>query len=284
VTAVVQLVSNPSAGRHNAQRIAELGRAFEALGATVHLTPCRTQPPPIRDNTTHVCVAAGDGTVRHVAGAIARSGHDVVLSIYPLGTINLLAMEAGYPRDPAAFARMVLSSAPSRPHYPVRIGEGHFFACAGVGPDALAVARVSTRLKRAIGRFAYGAALAGVMFDWPRPRITLTLGERTIACEAFYAAKGRYYAGPWSVAPAARVNDPVLHVVALTRARRIDYLRFILAVTTGGDVSRLPNVEILTCTTLRAEADTPLPVQADGDIVGTLPVTLAVSETPLLFC
>ena len=284
MSAVVQLISNPSAGRHKAQRIAELGRAFEDLGATVHYTPCTHEPPPIRDDTTHVCVAAGDGTVRHVAGAIARSGYEVPLSIYPLGTINLLAMEAGYPRRPADFAKLILSSQRSRRHYPVTIGDGYFFACAGVGPDSLAVARVSSRLKRSIGRFAYGVAMLGVLASWPRHRISLTFGERSIACEAFYVAKGRYYAGPWSFAPAARVDDPVLHVVALTKARRRDYVRFIMAVVTGSDPARLPNVEILTCTTLHAEADEPLPVQADGDVVCALPVTLTVGATPLIFC
>ena len=284
MTHVVQLVSNPSAGRHKAKRIAALGKAFEAAGATVHYTPCGAGPPPIREDTTHVCVAAGDGTVRHVAGAMARGGRAVPLSIYPLGTINLLAREAGYPRRPEDFVPMVLSRDPSSPHFPVSIGDGHFFACAGVGPDAFAVAAVSTRVKRAIGRFAYGAAFAGLLLRWPRHTIRLTIGDRTVDCEAFYVAKGRYYAGPWSFAPAARVNEPVLHVVALRKAGRLNYARFALGLVTREDLGRLRNVEILTCTELRAEADGPLPVQADGDIVCALPVTMAVGTAPLIFC
>lgn len=281
---VVQIVSNPSAGRHKAARIRALGEAFEALGATVRMTPCTTEPPPIGPETTHVCVAAGDGTVRHVAGAMIRAGNAASLSIYPLGTINLLAMEAGYPRDPAAFARMVLAGEASRPHYPVTLGEGYFFACAGVGPDSLAVARVSSRLKRAIGRLAYGVAFARVLLAWPRPRIALTLGERTVTCEAFYVAKGRYYAGRWSFAREARVHEPVLHVVALTRCRRRDYARFVWALLRHRDAALLPGVAVLTGTPLTAAASEPLPIQADGDIVGTLPATMTVCEAPLLFC
>jgi diacylglycerol kinase family enzyme len=284
VSAVVQLVSNPSAGRHKARRIAELGKAFEALGATVRYTPCGTEPPPIRDDATHVCVAAGDGTVRHVAGAIARTGGAVPLCIYPLGTINLLAMEAGYPRSPEAFARMVLASDANRPHYPVTIGDGYFFACAGVGPDSLAVARVSSRLKRAIGRFAYGAAFLEILFDWPRRQIELTAGKRTLACEAFYVAKGRYYAGRWSFARDARVHEPVLHVVALTTARRVDYARFIWALLRHRDVAQLPNVEVVSGTELTVSCSEPLPLQADGDIVAHLPVAMSVCAAPLRFC
>ena len=284
MTQVVQLIANPSSGRHKARALAGLTRAFEDLGATVHYTQCGQSPPPIRDDATHVCVAAGDGTVRHVAGMIARGGHPVALSIYPAGTINLLAREAGYPADPADFAKLVLSSEPRRRHYPVALGDGDVVARAGVGPDSLAVARVSSRLKRAIGRLAYGAAILGVLASWPRHRIVLSCGESEIACEAFYVAKGRYYAGRWSFAPNARLDEPVLHVVALKTARRRDYARFVWALLGGRDPAALANVTVLTCTSLNATSDTPLPIQADGDIVGELPATMVVSEAPLVFC
>lgn len=281
---VVQLVANSGAGRHKARRIARLIRAFERLGATVHYSECGKAPPPIREDATHVCVAAGDGTVRHIAGMIANEGHAVALSIYPAGTINLLAREAGYPRHPEDFARLVLSSRPQRQHYPVTIGDGYFFACAGVGPDSLAVAHVSSSLKRWIGRLAYAASFLGLLLDWQRHRIVLTCGEGEIECEAFYVAKGRYYAGSWSFAPQARLDEPVLHIVALKAARRRDYARFVWALLRGRDVAELSNVEIRTCTSLRATSSAALPLQADGDIVGELPATLTVSEVPLAFC
>src|SRR5690606_19476787 len=144
------------------------------------------------------------------------------LSIYPAGTINLLAREAGYPTDPETFARLVLSGEPRRLHYPVMLGDGYFFACAGVGPDSFAVEQVSTRLKRRIGRLAYLAAFVRLLWRWPRHAIRLEAEGRTVECEAFYVAKGRYYAGGWSFAQQARVHDPVLHVVALPTARRRD--------------------------------------------------------------
>ena len=49
-------------------------------------------------------------------------------------------------------------------------------------------------------------------------------------------------------------------------------------------MATLANVAILTCTSLRATADSGLPIQADGDIVGTLPATMTVGEAPLIFC
>jgi diacylglycerol kinase (ATP) len=281
---VVQLFSNPRAGRHSRRRVAALAEALEARGAKVLLSESANGIPRIADDATHVCVAGGDGTVRHVADAVIRSARPVAMSIYPTGTINLLAREAAYPRKPGEFAALVLNGRARRQHYPVAIADGHFFACAGVGPDSLAVAQVSNRLKRTIGRFAYVIAAARLLAGWQRPRIELQADERRVLCEAFYVAKGRYYGGHWSFAKAARLDEPVLHVVALHRARRRDYLRFVAALAAGRDVSRLPNIETFTCTRLQASSDAPLPLQADGDIVGALPARLAVREVPLVFC
>lgn len=281
---VVQLFSNPASGGYRARRLGALVRALEGRGAIVHSCESRDGVPVIRDDATHVCVSAGDGTVRHVAGAVAKSGRPLPLSVYPAGTINLLAREAGYPRRADDFARLVLEAEPRRRHYGVSIGDGYFFACAGVGPDSLAVASVSPSAKRVIGRLAYALAFLRLLLRWPRSAIALECDGREIACEAFYVAKGRYYAGSWSFAPAARLDEPLMHVVALKTARRRDYLRFVLAVLGGDDVAGLANVEMATCTRLRASADRALPIQADGDIVGTLPATLMLSEEPLIFC
>lgn len=280
---VVQLFSNPRSGSHSRRKVAALARALEAKGAKVLLSESANGPPRIADEASHVCVVGGDGTVRHVANSVLRLPRLVSLSIYPTGTVNLLAMESACPRKPDEFAAFVLNESNRREHYPVAIGDGHFFACAGVGPDSLAVARVSSRLKRRIGRLAYAVAVGKLLLAWPRHAINLRAGERQVRCEAFYVAKGRYYAGRWSFAKEARVSDPALHVVALRRARRRDYLAFVATLAAGRDTRRLANVEAFVCTELSATADAELPFQADGDIVGALPVTLSVRDAPLLF-
>jgi diacylglycerol kinase family enzyme len=281
---IVQLFTNPGAGRRRADLVQQLEAAFEREGATVLVSLSAGEPLEIAGEATHVCVVGGDGTVRHVACAVMRCRREVRMSIYPAGTINLLAREAAYPRHPATFARLALSNAPHRLHFPVALGEDHFFACAGVSPDSFAVAGVSRGLKRAFGRFAYAVAFLRLLAHWPRHRITLSTGEREIECEAFYVAKGRYYAGGWSFAPEARVHEPLLHVVALRRARRRDYLSFIAALVTHRDVAALGNVEGFTCVELEAKAAHPLPIQADGDIVGALPADMAIRQPPLTFC
>jgi diacylglycerol kinase family enzyme len=120
-----------------------------------------------------------------------------------------------------------------------------------------------------------------MLIDWRRAPIRLAWDGGETVCEAFYVAKGRYFAGPWSFAPEASVAEPLLHVVALARARRRDFARFALAMWRGRPVAALAGVTAFTCTALTAEADAPLPLQADGDAVTTLPVRIALHETPL---
>jgi len=275
---VIQLFVNAQAGSASRRRVTALQRELETAGARVILTPTGGDTLPIDPEANHIVAVGGDGTLRHVTAALWASGTARPMSIFPTGTVNLLAREYGYRPDPISFAGLILNGRAQRLQRIARIGETMMFTCASVGPDADAVARLSPRLKRTIGRFAYGVAFLGLLVRWPRPALTLAADGQSIACEAVYIAKGRYYAGPWSFAPGAAADDPYLHVVAMKRARRRDFLRFLWALLHRGDLARNPNLIRITCASLRIEG-TAEPLQADGDIVAHLPVEIAIDPT-----
>jgi diacylglycerol kinase family enzyme len=284
-TRTVQLIYNPTAGRHCDKRLAALRLGFEARGARVILSECGPGSDiVINDEAHHVCALGGDGTIRHVAHALSRSGRSLPLSVYPGGTINLVHREILSPLDPAEHAVRALGGGSNRDHYCVQLNDTLFLACASVGPDSLAVAEVSSRLKRRVGRLAYAAAFLRNLVKWKRHEIRLASDSGEMSCEAFYVAKGRFFAGPWSFAPEAELASPLLHVIALERARRRDYARFIWALARRRDIKSLPGVVAFTCNELTAEADAALPMQADGDVVATLPIQLKLMAEPLSFC
>ena len=280
---VVQLFYNPASGSFSPARMAALAAAFEAEGARVVRSESVREVPVLDAGATHVCIAGGDGTVRHVAMMLARAGATLPVAVWPAGTINLIAREGGPSRPLARFARDLVQASLPRDHFLVTLDETMFLACASVGPDSFSVASVSGALKRRIGRLAYGVAFLGVLWRWPRPALRIDADGRGLACEAVYVAKGRYFAGPWSFAPAARVSDGLLHVVALRRARRRDFLVFCLDMLLGRDPGARANAMALTCRALAINCDVPVPVQADGDVVATCPVRLAVHPAPLPF-
>lgn len=275
---VIQLFVNAQAGSASRRQVAALRRELETAGARVIVTPTGGDELAIDPGATHVVAVGGDGTLRHVTAALWHSGTPRPMSIFPTGTVNLLAREYGYRRDPISFAGRILHGRVPRLQRIARIGETMMFTCASVGPDADAVARLSPRLKRAIGRLAYGVAFLDTLLRWPRATLALSADGESIACEAVYIAKGRYYAGPWSFAPAAAADDPCLHIVALKRARRRDFLRFLWTLLRHADLARDPNLIRLTCHRLRIEGGSE-PLQADGDIVAYLPVEIAIDPT-----
>jgi len=278
---IIQLFVNAKAGSSSRRRVAALQRELEGAGARVIVTPTGGDLIVAKE-ATHICAVGGDGTLRHVTAALWRSGQPRPMSIFPTGTVNLLAREYGYSRNPLSFAGRILRDTPPRLQRMARIGETMMFTCASVGPDADAVAGVSPALKRAIGRAAYGVAFLGTLIRWPRRVLSVEADGRTIGCEAIYVAKGRYYAGPWSFAPGAAADDPFLHVVALKRARRRDFVRFLWALLHHDDLTRDPNLIRFTCAALTI-AGAEAPLQADGDIVAHLPAEIAIDPTPQPF-
>jgi diacylglycerol kinase family enzyme len=281
----IQIIANRSAGRAREDRIAGVCDGFIRQGAEVVLTECGPdQPIVIAEGVSHVCVVGGDGTVRHVAAALATAGRDLPLSIYPGGTINLAHRELRSPVHPGRYAAYALGGENLRRHHAIRVGDALCLSCASVGPDSHAVATVSPRLKRRIGRLAYLVAFLRILVDWPRTSIRLHWEGGELACEAFYVAKGRFFAGPWSFAPEADRTRPVMHVVALRSATRRNVARFAWAVARGRCPAAAANLVAFSCTSLSAEADAALPVQVDGDPAATLPVRMAIDPISFSVC
>lgn len=277
---LVAIIYNPKSGSYSRARIKALGVAFEQLGARVVASPTTPEMVEIGSDVDRVCVVGGDGTVRQVVEALRVARRAMPLSIDPCGTVNLLSMEAPRDLSPRALAMRLLGEA-HRLQYGVAINDTIFLACASVGPEAWAVEHVSTGLKRGIGRLAYAAALVPFLVRWRRFPIRLDIGDRAIACEAFYVAKGRYFAGKWMLSPQADLCRPEMRLVVLKTARRRDMLRFWMRLLLHRAIEDLPFVEVIVCTEFRASASLPLAVQADGDIVTSLPARFALIPTPI---
>ena len=281
----IQIVVNPSAGRVRGPRLARIRRGFERAGAEVVLTECGPgRPVAIAEDVSHVCVVGGDGTIRHVAAALVAAERDLPLSIYPAGTINLAHRDLRSPLDPDRYAAYALAGGVRPRHHALRVGSALCLSCASVGPDSHAVAAVSPRLKRRIGRLAYGVAFLRVLLNWPRKPIRLTWEAGELACEAVYVAKGRFFGGPWSFAPEADRTRPIMHVVALRTARRRDVAHFAWALLRGRGPSGAANLVAFSCTNLSVESDAPLPVQVDGDAEAVLPVRMIIDPISLSVC
>ena len=278
---LVQIVSNPASGGHSPRRLKHLRDAYVRNGFDAIFSESSPVTPfELATGASRVCIAGGDGTARHVLDNSDLRTSGVAVDIYPAGTINLIAREWGVSSDPDGFVEQS-TARPARRLFPVGLNDTCFLACASIGPDARAVAGLSVALKRRIGRLAYVAAMMRVLVSWHRPRLELLVDGKPVACEAVFIAKGRFYAGPWSFAPAARLEDADLHIVALRRARRRDFAAFFLAMMVS-KVDRLTNVQLAKGREVLIDSDSSQPIQADGDITAHTPARVVVSDNPYL--
>lgn len=277
----IALAYNPATSTSRLARIAALGEVLESNGHTLswHNSlsfDCAGDAP----EADLVCVCGGDGTAAMVVAAQADRSALPPLAVFPCGTINLLARELGYSKDPNAFAARIGNGSPLRSN-PLALAAGRpFLACASIGADALAVAGLSEPLKARIGRLAYVVALARHLWSWPRPRMTVTADGAQFAAEALFVLRGSFYAGPWMLDRRARLGSEDMHVLALPRARRRDLMA--LALYAMGGARRLPRGWMLMpAREVTVSGAATSPVQADGDIIGALPVSFTMSDERL---
>jgi diacylglycerol kinase family enzyme len=267
----ILVLHNPFAGSYDPAILQRLGGALEARGHSVRNLDCRTFDPATASSWDLICIAGGDGTVREVVASLPADAPPV--AVYPLGTINLVAREAGYPADFAHFAERATSPAAHRLHHTGSVGALRFLCCLSVGPDSEAVARLSAPLKRRIGRLAYAVAAMRLLLRWPHPALVVTIDGGQWSCEAAYVFKGRYFAGPWTLAPRASLCEPGFEVLLIPRMRRRDFFRLCLYGLTGGRFAD-PQWIRRHGHDIEIGCDVSAPVQADGDIVGCLPVRI----------
>jgi diacylglycerol kinase (ATP) len=277
----IQLFITPTPAVGVRARADALSGALRAAGAHVILTQGGFDPLAIDETADQVCAVGGDGTLRYVIEAARKLDRRVGVSVYPVGTVNLVAMEYAYPRSPLAFARCLLSGVEGVRHV-ASVNGFPLLACASIGPDSRAVEAVSPALKRWFGRYAYVFAFLRVLMRWSRAKLVLHYDGRQIQCEAVYIAKGPFFAGPWSIAPLASGAEPSLHVVALPEASRWQFLRFAWAVLRRR-VQDLVGPYRFVCAELLITGEAGIPLQSDGDVVSTLPAMIRMDVEPIWF-
>jgi len=274
----IALVYNPASSEARLARIAELANVLKARGHWLSRHDSGNFDCA-RDarGADLICICGGDGTAGMVVEAQADRPALPPLAIFPCGTINLLARELGYPRDAEGFARRIGNGAKPRSSLLAFAGERPFLACASIGVDALAVAGLSEPLKARIGRLAYVLALARQLWTWPRPQLSITADGERISAEALFLMRGSLYAGPWTLDPRAGLFSDRLHLLCLPRARRRDIA--LLAIYALSGARRLPRGwQLVAAREVAVTAGSGSPVQADGDIVGKVPVRFGVSD------
>lgn len=234
-----------------------------------------------------IIVAGGDGTVREVAKGLL--GTPVPLGIIPVGTANSLAREVdmGPAHSPAALAA-VLAAAWTRRIFPgVVVVDGReeiFLEEASAGIDSLAVRAVTPGLKRIFGPAAYVLKCLEHLLRGPNVDVLVEIGERRITAGWFIAARADHYAGWLRLGSKVALGDSELVFLMIRHSRRHEFVRYLWGLLCGR-LGAMEGVTLISGRSARVSANgasgplqVPVPLQADGDLMGSTPFTIRLSD------
>ncbi len=282
------LISNPNAGQGGAaERAREVMRfceGVEARGMVVEVwqtagpnDAARLAAEAVGAGAREVVVRGGDGTLHEAIQGLAGKG--VRVAVWPAGTANVLARQLALPFDAERAAAVLARGRTKRISLGCATDERtgarrYFFMMAGVGLDASVVRHVRPRLKRRVGEVAYWYSGLSHLAHW-RPR-EFTVEANGESFPATYAAIGKapWYGGGLAITPRARLDADEFEVCVINTHSRLRYLRLLAHAMRGGAPEGTRAVKFVRASRVRAlgAAD----VQADGELIGELPMTFEI--------
>src|SRR3954447_851661 len=213
----VALVDNPTSGLNSSRREATVRAAKDALeSAGVEVEHLTINGPgsgrvlareAIARGCDSVIVCGGDGTVHEVLQALVGTG--VALGVVPMGTANALASNLGLSKFPNEAIRRLLTARPVQ--VPVgrifyRTADGgeackYFTVAAGVGADALLMARMDPARKKKWGYLLYVLEAFRIWVSHPFPLFQVRLTKdgngrpHTVEASQILAVRVRSFGG-----------------------------------------------------------------------------------------
>ncbi len=225
-----------------------------------------------------VIAVGGDGLVREVAAGVFGSGN--AMAIVPAGRGNDLARKLDLPTTTGALTAMLEAGRTRRVDVIEAAGQvvlGNVY----VGIDSVATEAINNT-RWLPGRLVYRLAPVGAILRWQAPEFRLSTPDwsmkRTLH-QVVVANSGRYGYG-LNIVPSARMDDGKLDVLTVGNAPKRKVVKFINKAKTGQHLDS-DEVEVRTTTEITLDADSAVPVHADGDYLGDLPVTVRLHPAAL---
>jgi diacylglycerol kinase (ATP) len=219
----------------------------------------------------------GDGTIAAVAGSLANS--DLPVGIVPAGTGNALARELHIPLDFNQALTLALDSQERRNIDAIRVGKTCYFLNISVGFTSQTMLRVARQEKRRFGLLAYlWRGLRQILAARPQ-RFWLQVDGRRIASrasEVMVANAGILGLEPFHLDPAISLDDGYLDVCVVAARNLAEIQLFIFDVITRRGRLNPRFSRFKARHEITIETGQPLPVQADGEVIGMTPVSMEI--------
>jgi YegS/Rv2252/BmrU family lipid kinase len=229
-------------------------------------------------------VVGGDGTMNEVVNGAAGTSAEV--AILPNGTGQDFGRTHAIPTGFDDAVRVALGGETRTVDVGrVTLGdETRYFANVGsAGMSGSVARRANSMSKRLGGRVTFFYALTREFLAWQNTEVTVRIdgGEaRTGAMHDVIVAIGRWHGGGMHLAPDASQDDGLFDVVLIGDVNKLDFLTTAPRLYSGKYLSH-PKVDHLRSTTVEIDGAEPLPVEVDGEPIGTTPARFEVVPAAL---
>ena len=238
----------------------------------------------VADGADVLVVVGGDGSVHEVANGLLEAGRgsDVELAVLPRGTGKDFVRSLRIPADLGSAidvartgrARAVDAGRARYTSWDGSEAEAYFANFGGAGISGAIARRANTTSKAMGGKLSFLWATVAVFSRWKSEAITARVDDVERSGQMFevLAMNGDYAAGGMWLTPEAEIDDGRLDVLLIGDVTKADFVRTFPKIYRGKHLSH-PKIEVLHGTTVRVDADKPLPIVLDGEQPGTTPVT-----------
>jgi diacylglycerol kinase (ATP) len=146
-----------------------------------------------------------------------------------------------------------------------------------VGMSGAVAQRANGMTKVFGGRATFFYALLRVFLEWENTVIDVDLdGERrSERMHDVVVANGRYHAGAMRLAPDARPDDGLFDVLTIGDVTKLDFVTTAPKLYRGTHVSH-PKVDVARARVVQVDAVERLPIELDGEQVGTTPARFEI--------
>lgn len=242
-----------------------------------------------REEYDWVIVAGGDGTLRALIDVFTKHEHMPYVSVFPAGTVNLVAKELLMSNDPGKWVKRVSKGIIT----PVQLGKanGHIFlTVAGIGFDSLVVDNVSELEKKLLSKLAYvwqGTEMIRKEFVYNNWRyqfqVRLDDDEQWYEAASVIIGKSRYYAGRYSLFNGASLTKPQLYVALFTGGTRADFMRYAAVIAMEAlQLDKSIIIKKANKIEIRCNVEN-FAAELDGDAITTAPLTITLHSEPVEF-
>lgn len=297
------LIYNPASGRRRERRAEKIARAAEVLRAAGIETEVSATTGPgsaieqakkaIYQGFDTVIACGGDGTVNEVLNGLMVTDAEATLGVIPLGSGNLIATDLGIPRRPEAAARSLLTCErrelhPGVIHYETKTGllKRWFIVAAGVGADAELMYRTAIAVKERYGMYAYFLEMVRMALRRHLPMFDIewlaASGERQHASISLVMAvrAARFPGIMRRVRLGSKLSRGTYRLLLFRTDKVRHFLNFFFSVLSGWNWKVAP-VELadsswFRCTRAASENEARIHCEADGEILGRLPVEVSI--------